>query len=482
MLMNYSQSPIDGADLKYDHRYSVDWMKTGSTSVLIETDACSFSTPVLPERLLKISCDGTFSDTKKKTITVTFESLGLKSLTEYSIVLKSTATAEVLSHTKTLKLKTDANGLLPSHTAVLFPAKTNTDELEGQLEFGLMYTVDGFKRGADTLLYDTEHVTLTTPLEPARLTEILCTGSTDQKKKATLSVKGRKMRTDETYTLTLKVKDMTSNTRPTVEVRFTTAESGTGSAVLFSTASSEIQLDYSTVYEVIGVTDFALTPILFEDGLTFTTIVETTRLVTMECGYDEAKKNALIRMTGRVLDATKEYEIELSDSNSVKKSIEMAFNPTLSEWEGSAILYSESESVELEYGMTYSVSGFKTKGETSPHLYEELTITIDDEPSRIEGVSRVLDGEKTRMIVSLSGRELKSGMGKIGVCRGNSKWTSDTAIVSDSDGKWKAEFLVGFSESSSVLEYGSTYTLCGLDGSPFFVNEGITIIQQTSAH
>ncbi|KAK2953601.1 hypothetical protein BLNAU_11465 [Blattamonas nauphoetae] len=283
------------------------------------------------------------------------------------------------------------------------------------------------------------------------------------------------MSTDETYTLALKVKDKTSNSQPTVDVKFTTAESGTGSAVLFSTTSSEVQLDYNTKYEVTGVTDSAKSPILFEDGLTFTTIVETTRLVTMECGYDEAKKNALIRMTGRVLDPTKRYEIELSDSGNSKKTIELAFDTASSKWEGSAILYSVSESVELEYRMTYSVSGFKTKGETSAHPYEDLTITIDDEPSRIEAMSRVLDGEKTRMIVSLSGRELKSGMGKIGVCRGSSKWKSETEMVSDSDGKWTAAFLVGFSESSTVLEYGSTYSLCGLDGSVFFVNEGISI-------
>ncbi|KAK2954404.1 hypothetical protein BLNAU_10572 [Blattamonas nauphoetae] len=467
--------PTEDADLKYGHSYSVDWMKTGDIPTIIETDACSFSTPIFPERLVNLSCDGEFSDAKKKTITVTFESLGLKPLTEYSIVLKSTATDEVLSHTKSLKLKTNTNGLLASHTAVLFPVKTVADELEGQLEFGLTYTVDGFKRGVDPLLYDTEHITLTTPPEPARLTKIDCTGSTDKEKKVTLSVTGRKMTPDETYTLALKVKDKTSNSQLTVDVRFTTDESGTGSAVLFSTTSSEIELDYDTTYEVTGVTDSASSPILFEDGLTFTTIVEPTRLVTMECGYDEEKKNALIRMTGQVLDSKKEYEIELSDSDSVKKTIEMTFNTKSSKWEGSAILYSQSESVELEYGMTYSVSEFKTKGETSPHPHEDLTITIDDEPSRIEGVSYVLDGKKTKMIVSLSGRELKSGMGKIGVCGGNSKWISETEIVSGSDGKWKAEFLVGFSESSTVLEYGSTYTLCGLDGSVFFVNDGISI-------
>ncbi|KAK2942763.1 hypothetical protein BLNAU_22318 [Blattamonas nauphoetae] len=70
-------------------------------------------------------------------------------------------------------------------------------------------------------------------------------------------------------------------------------------------------------------------------------------------------------MSGQVLDKMKTYEIALSDSRNFKKTIEMAFNPTSSEWEVSAILYSRSESEELEYGLIFSVSGFKTKGETS---------------------------------------------------------------------------------------------------------------------
>ncbi|KAK2961060.1 hypothetical protein BLNAU_3828 [Blattamonas nauphoetae] len=274
-----------------------------------------------------------------------------------------------------------------------------------------------------------------------------------------------------TYKVTLSVNGTET---VTIDVVFSSSKGQLGGILFDTDTPTNVNMSFNTRYEIVEMKKDDVSVLRLGD-FSFKTKTEPTRLVIMECGYDEGKKNALIRMTGRVLDSTKEYEIELNDSGNSKKTIEMRFNPTLSEWEGSAILYSQSESVELEYGMTYSVSGFKTKGETPLHLHEDLTITIDDEPSRIEDMSRVLDGEKTKMIISLSGRELKSGMGKIGVCRGSTKWTSDTAIVSGSDGKWKAEFLVGFSESSTVLKYGSTYTLCGLDGSAFFVNDRITI-------
>ncbi|KAK2961092.1 hypothetical protein BLNAU_3860 [Blattamonas nauphoetae] len=259
----------------------------------------------------------------------------------------------------------------------------------------------------------------------------------------------------------------------TIDVVFSSSKGQFGGILFDTETPSKVNMSFNTRYEIVEMKKDDVSVLCLGD-FSFTTIAEPTRLVSIECGSDEVKKNALIRMTGQVLESTKEYEIELSDFGNLKITIEMTFNTTSSEWEGSTILY-PSSSAELGYGRTYSVSGFKTKGEILPHLHEELTITIDDEPSRIEGVSRVLDGEKTRMIVSLSGRELKSGMGKIGVCRGSSKWTSDSAIVSDSDGKWTTAFLVGFSESSTVLKYGSTYTLCGLDGSAFFVNEGISV-------
>ncbi|KAK2963741.1 hypothetical protein BLNAU_1308 [Blattamonas nauphoetae] len=260
----------------------------------------------------------------------------------------------------------------------------------------------------------------------------------------------------------------------TIDILFSSSKGKLGGVLFDTDTPKNVNTSYNTRYEIVEMKKDDVN-VLCLGSLSFKTIVEPTRLVTMECEYDEAKKNILIWMTGQVLDTTKEYEIELNDSENLKKTIEMTFNTTSSKWEGSAILYSLSEPVELEYGKTYFVSGFKTKGETSPHLYEDLSITIENEPTRIEEVSRMLDGKKTKMIVSLSGRELKSGMGKIGVCRGSSKWTSETEIVFDSDGNWKTEFRVDFSESSTVLEYGSTYTLCGLDGSAFFVNEGISV-------
>ncbi|KAK2963743.1 hypothetical protein BLNAU_1310 [Blattamonas nauphoetae] len=306
---------------------------------------------------------------------------------------------------------------------------------------------------------------------PSRLTTLKFPGYDSKLKKVSINLEGVNL--EGTHKVTFSVNE-TSETI-TIDVLFSSSK-GKLEGILFDTDTpTNVNMSYNTRYEIVEMKKDDVN-VLCLGNLSFKTIVEPTRLVTMECAYDEAKKNALIRMTGQVLDTTKEYEIELNDSENSKKTIEITFNTTSSKWEGSAILYSLDESVELEYGKTYSVRGFKTKGSTSKYLYEDVTVMIENEPSRIEEVSRMLDGEKTRMIVSLSGRELKSGMGKIGVCRGTSKWTSDTEIISGSDEKWKATFLVGFSESSTVLEYGSTYTLCGLDGSAFFVNEGISFV------
>ncbi|KAK2944633.1 hypothetical protein BLNAU_20432 [Blattamonas nauphoetae] len=373
--------PTDEAELKYGHTYSMNWINADATPVLFELAACSFSTPTEPERLVKLSCDGTFSDAKKKTITVTFESRCLKSSTEYSIVLKSTATAEVLSHTKTIKLKTDANGLLPPHTAVLFPTKTIAAERDGQLEFGLTYTVDGFKRGVDPLIYDTEYITLTTPTEPTRLTEIKCTGWADKGLKATFSSSGRKMSVGETYTL--KLKKSGAATTKKVDMTFTTAESGTGVASLTFQSSTDIELEYDTTYEVTEVTNSALASMLCEDGLTFTIATQPPCLIWFyPLHYDALMKKLNLEMTGRSLDTTSTYRVGLSIAGTLKHTVEMKYNATLAGWRGSALLY-PSDSAELEYGKTYAVSSFRKGGDTTELFFEVITIIIASEPARL---------------------------------------------------------------------------------------------------
>ncbi|KAK2961050.1 hypothetical protein BLNAU_3818 [Blattamonas nauphoetae] len=188
----------------------------------------------------------------------------------------------------------------------------------------------------------------------------------------------------------------------TIDVVFSSSQGQLGGILFDSETPTNVNMAFNTRYEIVEMKKDDV-KVLCLGALSFTTKTEPTRLVTLECGYDEAKKTALIRMTGRALDSTKEYEIELRDSGNSKKTIEMSFNPTLCEWEGSAILYSVSETVELEYGMTYSVRGFMTKGETSPHLHEELTITIDDEPSRFNVVSITPNSIHTSLRLQLSG-------------------------------------------------------------------------------
>ncbi|KAK2959579.1 hypothetical protein BLNAU_5357 [Blattamonas nauphoetae] len=244
-------------------------------------------------------------------------------------------------------------------------------------------------------------------------------------KQKTVSVNLEGVNLEGTFKVTLSVNE-TSDT-VTIEVLFSLSEGQLRGVLFDHETPTNMNMSYNTRFEVVGVTKDGA-DVNFDSDLSFTTIPEPPRLLTMECEYDEAIKTALFRMTGQVLETTKKYEIELNDSGNSKKTIEMTFNTKSSEWEGSVILYSPGGSVELEYGKTYSVS-----------------------------------------------RELKDGLGKIGVGRGNSKWTSDTEIVSGSDLQWKAEFLVGFSESTTVLKYGETYTLCGLEGSAFFVNDGISI-------
>ncbi|KAK2950932.1 hypothetical protein BLNAU_14122 [Blattamonas nauphoetae] len=128
--------------LKHGYTYSVEEMKLtgGSSSVLIEKLHCIFSTPTQPERLVSASCAFSFSDSQKSKLSLSFSSIALLAITQYTITFQSTAISSIPSHTKTVTVTTENDGTIASFDRCLYPIEEGSKRGE-QLEFGLTYTV-----------------------------------------------------------------------------------------------------------------------------------------------------------------------------------------------------------------------------------------------------------------------------------------------------------------------------------------------------
>ncbi|KAK2946013.1 hypothetical protein BLNAU_19089 [Blattamonas nauphoetae] len=248
------------AELKYGYTYSVEEMKKKSdkSPVLIESD-CDFSTPKEPERLVSVSCASSCSDPQQSELLLTVSSCALHANTQYTITVLSTAVSSIPSHTKSITVTTENDGTITSFYHSLYPIEEESKRGE-QLEYGLTYTVQSFKRGSTSLNFDVETCSFTVPTAPPEIDSPavhLNTPSTG----CVVSFVGKNLEMGKKYKVTL-----------TTTLSFIiTMESTTNAISDEMSLQSADSLQFGTEYEVDTITP--LNPsdrgVLFDKPLTF---------------------------------------------------------------------------------------------------------------------------------------------------------------------------------------------------------------------
>ncbi|KAK2958964.1 hypothetical protein BLNAU_5980 [Blattamonas nauphoetae] len=384
--------PLEGADVKYGHSYCVDWLKVvGGGSILVETESCGFETPSEPIRLVTFWISG-YDSTQ---VEVKFEMVG-RELDTSAMFKVGLSISNALRHLVSMTF--DSEKMKWEGSAILFPFNLS------QLEYGQRYTVSSFCKDEETkeLLFEANEITI--EANPSRVTSMAFSSLSDDGKKGLFSVGGRNMKIDERYTIF--VYETGTSVQKRIEVTMRTKEEGTGSGVLFSQMEGEIELDFGTEYEVVGVCDSSQLPILFEPNLRFETPSEPTRLVSFWIsGYDANEKEVQFEMSGRVLETSAIFKVCLSFSNTVKHTVLMEFDLGRGKWEGSAILY-PLDACQLEYGTRYTVSSFRRGDNATELFFEANEITICSEPSRLVKIVRVDDDGLNSTTLTLSSRVL----------------------------------------------------------------------------
>ncbi|KAK2955681.1 hypothetical protein BLNAU_9371 [Blattamonas nauphoetae] len=374
--------------LKYGTVYEVSGMvNSSSKSVHIESDLV-FETIAEPSRLTKVN-KPTVGE-QSNTTTIGFVGHHMVA-GEYSVSLENTAD-ETDTPTLVVTFASDGSG---SGTASLHPT--------AELKYGGTYKVIGMTTSmanARTLHVDGGLTFSVTP-EPSRLTGISLTGKLDKEKKVSFSCCGRGMKNGP-----YKIKLSGSKT---ISASFDESGlTGSGTAVLFSTYDSEIELSYSTTYTVEGVEDKDGVSVLYHSGLTFTTGSEPMRLVTFKiAGYLEKDKKAEFRMTGQKLETDETYDVSLSVGSSVEHIVLMKFSVSDDAWMGSALLYPLSDA-ELSYGVEYNVTEFSrtVSSTTTTHFFESNLVKLMAEPRRLVSIDSMIATGMNKSVLTLSSRAL----------------------------------------------------------------------------
>ncbi|KAK2950728.1 hypothetical protein BLNAU_14399 [Blattamonas nauphoetae] len=373
--------------VQFGREYSVLSVTNGDDHVLF--NQTTFTTPLGPT-LNSISTDWKSPDKKEVILTLS----GLRMMAgEYTLTFHEQGETTNLTISVTIDTKTTGSG-----SAVIYDGP--------KLNYGTTYEV--LSLTSDTLHFAlAPSLKFTTDPEPARLTSISCTRLSDEDRKADFTVGGRMMTIDGQYTIA--VNETGTSVQRTFGVAMSSTKEGTGSAVLFSQTEEEMELDYATEYEVVGVKNPCQSQILIEPNLKFRTGSEPTRLVSFSiAGYEEKQKKVKFEMAGRVLHRIKLFKVGLSISSDLKHTVLMADNIETEKWEGSAALFPSSVA-ELEYGKTYTVSSFKMGDDAAELFFEGNSITIGSESSRLVKIANEDDEGLNSTTLTLSSRVLTVG-------------------------------------------------------------------------
>ncbi|KAK2957996.1 hypothetical protein BLNAU_6922 [Blattamonas nauphoetae] len=362
-------SSTDSLKLKYEREYEVVEVSCDSQPLILIT-SFSFSIPYPPATLTGIDkTDGNDS------MTIGFVGTGFVA-SEYKVTLKEVGVEE--PSIRTVDLLPSSESRLTEWTAKLYPFS------KADLKYGTEYKVSSFVPSDDKQTVSTFSLTFRIPSEPSRLTGVSFVCLFDSSKKGEVAVEGRAMSVVGAYTLHLN--ETGTQTPAKMNVSFSSATNGEGTALLFSLIDSEIELKYNTNYTVVNVTDSSNEAVLFTSGLTFKTDAEPTRLVSFSVvGLDSVGKRVLFWMSGRELSSNEIYLVELSKSGKSRLTVEMGFNEDSDKWEGSGVVYPVL-GAELEFGEQLDVKSFREKGGSTDLLSEGGSVTITAEPSRLVSV------------------------------------------------------------------------------------------------
>ncbi|KAK2957445.1 hypothetical protein BLNAU_7601 [Blattamonas nauphoetae] len=127
---------------------------------------------------------------------------------------------------------------------------------------------------------------------------------------------------------------------------------------------------------------------------------------------------------------------------------------------------------QLRFGYCYCV-----EGQGGLVVEDGVSFSTPFEKGRIEGMPGVvLSGDRTRAIVTFSGRAFEGWMGKGRVSKDDVTWDSLSGLVIVDRTTCKGEFSAGLVESERELEYKSEYKVVGVDGENYVVEGNVKVL------
>ncbi|KAK2956830.1 hypothetical protein BLNAU_8284 [Blattamonas nauphoetae] len=357
--------------LKYSTSYSVVGMSSTVVSVSIPS-AVTFTTPAAPTRIISASCDLDTETGKSAEIVlngVSFPQSTPFTLTVFELDDSKVRTGNAIELSSSFGL----DGSSTTHT--LSSLIYGNDE--SKLTYGKCYEITKLEIANMKTIVD-DLARFVVPPEPSRLTTVTLPAVYSEKEtKVSVTLSGIKL----TGLFTVTLKSNVSAKPNDVVVTFSAGSSGDLKGVLYSRLSpSSVNMTYETKYSIVSMKDSSNGKVFMEEGLSFTTMKEPSRVVSVWIsGYENDEKEAILRMDGRELDVLKKYEVSLLPGNVV---VSMSFAD--GKWEGRVgVRGSDEAGTGVIYGETYTVDSVVISNTQVPVHCDDISFPIKTEPARL---------------------------------------------------------------------------------------------------
>ncbi|KAK2942691.1 hypothetical protein BLNAU_22388 [Blattamonas nauphoetae] len=323
-----------------------------------------------------------------------------------------------------------------------------------KLKYGTTYEVTSLT--SDTLHFALDgSLTFQTPDEPARIVGIW--GELDSSgNRTSITVRGRQI-AKGSYTVKLN-----SESGPSFVVSFVDELSDERNSSISSVSifGESAVLSFDTTYTLFSVapTSSPSASLLIDADPKSFTISESARITDITIGSlsDNLKTTATLTMTGRALEANRDYEIHLSGVP--KTSSSTATNAEADVRTIRMRTDSSNPTKYLLFGYEYKVDSVSVDG--SPILQNAgLSFCTPDEPTRIIGIWGELDESGNTTSITVRGRQIAKGSYTVKL-NSESGPSFEISFLDDlSDERNSSISSVSIFGESPVLSFGMTYTL-----------------------
>ncbi|KAK2957963.1 hypothetical protein BLNAU_7139 [Blattamonas nauphoetae] len=261
-------------------------------------------------------------------------------------------------------------------------------------------------------------------------------------------------------------------------------ESGTqnmlSSQVSISLFEEGSKFSFNTLYEVNLVTKQGSPEPVFLDPsrLLFTTPDPPRLMGVGEVRFtDHSKTSIEVDLVCGGLPVST-HTLTVSSANGTEISLSVKRSDS-SNAKATAVVYSVTGgTVKLMFGETYTITSISNTVDSEFLFVPLLTFTVPSEPARIEAVSEIsLNSAKTQLGFTMTGKDFFSQNFVVVVTRSSIDVESSSPINFVSETEMTVAFTTGLIESSTVLKYGTTYTLKSVSNAThsFAVNPSLRI-------